>query len=72
MEADDETFTVTTLIILKKALKSKKKGDRGEKATKGEETQRGGGKMDFGRGIKRVLIQLGKIYDLMRMWLGTL
>lgn len=72
MEADDETFTVTTLIILKKALKRKKNGDRGEKATKGEETQRGGGKMDFGRGIKRVLIRLGKIYDLMRMWLGTL
>jgi len=29
----------------------------------------GGGHEEFGRGIKRVLIQLRKIYDPMRMWL---
>lgn len=51
-------------------LKSKKERDRQAEERKATEGDTEGRRHDeFGTGIKRVLIQLGKIYDLMWMWL---
>lgn len=53
-----------------KALKSKKEADSEAEDTAATESGAEGRRDDeFGRGIKRVLIQLGKIYGQMRMWL---